>query len=441
MTDLTIPDELWRTIRLHLLEDPNLERAAVAFAGIAGNQKDLLLREWEPVREDEYLAQLSYHLEVSPTVWARAAKRSRRSGEAVIILHSHPNDPRKPRFSTSDDAGEKELVPKLQGRSNVPIGAVVVSPAGLEARVHSAGTRTRPLQVKVIGRSELSPRGGPAEDRFARQALALGSAGQKRLSQMTVGVVGAGGLGSHVVQQLAHLGVGQLVVADFDDVSESNLSRLVGGRRWDARFYRSKTSVARRLVRQIGGPTKCEVVPGRLQDRGVARRLIRCDFVFGCTDNQWSRSVLNTIAFQYYVPTIDLGVELQVNGAMGGRVSLLRPSGPCLWCMGVLSHERVRAEQLPQEAREQEVARGYIQGIDEPAPAVISINGAIASLGVTEFLAYTTHFAQEPRPLLLVYRISDGSVRRTAPAQEPNCYTCSNKGILGAGDLAPSPWD
>ena len=85
--------------------------------------------------------------------------------------------------------------------------------------------------------------------------------------------------------------------------------------------------------------------------------------------------VFNAIAFQYYVPVLDLGVELQSDGAIGGRVNWLRPGGACLWCAGVLHSKRVRAEQLPEEARTAELERGYITGLDEPAPAVISING------------------------------------------------------------------
>src|SRR5262249_23324785 len=136
--------------------------------------------------------------------------------------------------------------------------------------------------------------------RFERQIRALGSDGHAQLRATTIGVVGAGGLGAHVIQQLAHLGIGHLVVIDPDRVSTTNLSRLVGARRRDARLRRRKTHVARRMVGNIGGPTRVTTVFGSATDAEPARALLDCDVIIGCTDTQWSRTILNAIAYQYY---------------------------------------------------------------------------------------------------------------------------------------------
>jgi proteasome lid subunit RPN8/RPN11 len=89
--------------------------------------------------QEDYLVQLGYHLEVSGTVWARAAKRARESREAVVIFHSHPTDPNRPAFSASDDYGEELVVPKLQARAAVPVAAAVLAPGGERARLHMPG--------------------------------------------------------------------------------------------------------------------------------------------------------------------------------------------------------------------------------------------------------------------------------------------------------------
>jgi molybdopterin/thiamine biosynthesis adenylyltransferase len=426
-----------------LLSTPELERAAVGFAGIRrdGSVRQLLLRDWMPVPPEEYLAQLGYHLEVSPMFWARAAKRCRADNEAMVILHSHPRDPGKPRFSPSDDSGEKSLIPKIRARAEIPVAAVVVSPGGVTGRLTEDGS-SADMGILAVGSV---PRPPDVVDQyqdaaFDRQVRALGAEGQAAIQSLRIGVVGVGGLGSHVVQQLTHLGVGQLTVVDPDQVSVTNLSRLVGASRWDVWLRRRKTRLARRMARRLGGKTRIAEVSEPVDSPAAATQLLACDLIFGCTDNQLSRTVLNAIAFQYYLPVIDLGVELQT-AAMGGRVTWLAPGGACLWCMGVLDPETVRVEQLPPALRRDEQARGYIQGIDEPAPAVISINGVIASLGVTEMLARLTGFAgTSSRSSLLLYRLTDGAVRRTSPAPKPSCSTCSATGILGAGDLAPPPW-
>jgi Dinucleotide-utilizing enzymes involved in molybdopterin and thiamine biosynthesis family 2 len=408
----------------------------------AANTRGSFCVTGSPSPPDKYVVQLGYHLEVDATFWARHAKRARRSGEALVILHSHPRDRKVPQFSPSDDAGEAQLVPKLQARAPVAVGAVVLSPGGTQGRItEPGGSQAKPLRVAVVGDLATNPSAQITDARFDRQLRVLGQEGQAVLASTTVGVVGAGGLGSHVVQQLAHLGVGRVIVVDPDRVQSTNLSRLVGASRFDATLRRHKTTVARRLARRVGGPTRVDEVRGSVTDAEPARRLLTCDVVVGCTDNQWSRTVLNAMAFQYYLPVMDLGVELQTGGAMGGRVTWLSPGSPCLWCRGVLSAARVRAEQLPSAALQDELARGYLEGIDEPAPAVVSINGVVASIGVTEMLARLTGFSgPDERADQLIYRIADGTVRRTSQTANDTCPTCSSKGLLGRGDLARPPW-
>ena len=439
---LRAPSPLWAEITADLLSTPELERAAVGFAGIRRNgaATELLLRDWTPVPAEEYLVQLGYHLEVSPVFWARAAKRCRGDHEAMVIMHSHPRDTERPRFSPSDDSGERNLIPKVRARAAVPVGAVVLSPGGAAGRLTEDGASVA-MDVQTVGGPPVRVTTGHGGKEFDRQVRALGREGHPVLRCLRIGVVGAGGLGSHAVQQLIHLGGGEITVVDPDRVAVTNLSRLVGASRFDVWLRRRKTRLARRLARRLGSKTRIVEISESVAASGVASRLLACDLVFGCTDNQLSRTILNAIAFQFYVPVVDLGVELQVGGAMGGRVSWLAPGGACLWCMGVLDSETVRVEQLPPALRHDEEARGYIRGLDEPAPAVVSINGVIASLGVTEMLARVTTFAgTTPRSTLLLYRLGDGVVRRTSPNQMPACPTCSASGVLGAGDLAATPW-
>jgi molybdopterin/thiamine biosynthesis adenylyltransferase len=442
MSSLRVAPRDWQELRTDLLSTPHLERAAVGFAGVRGQRNtELLLRDWIPLAREDYLVQLGHHLEVSGSVWARAAKRARESHEAIVIFHSHPRDSKRPDFSVSDDYGEELVVPKLQARAPVPVAAAVLAPGGERARLHVPGaSRVMEASVERVG----EPAGGAAvasSERFDRQVRALTHEGQGAIAALSVGVVGAGGLGSHVVQQLLHLGVGELLVIDPDTVAVSNLSRLVGAGRRDALWSRPKIKLARRMARRLGSKTRLRLVQGSITDEEIGRQLLDCDVVIGGTDNQWSRTVLNQIAYQYYVPVLDLGVELQPGGAMGGRVSWLAPGSACLWCAGILDAAQVRAEQLPPELAAAERERGYIAGVEEPAPAVVSINGAIASVAVTELLARWTGFAgTAPRADLLLYRLNDGSLRRISPRSLSECPTCGPDGLVGSGDLASSPW-
>ena len=69
--------------------------------------------------------------------------------------------------------------------------------------------------------------------RFERNIELFGESGQQRLRESRVAVVGVGGLGTHVVQQLALLGVGALTLVDGEELSESNKNRYVGVRHDD----------------------------------------------------------------------------------------------------------------------------------------------------------------------------------------------------------------
>ena len=67
-------------------------------------------------------------------------------------------------------------------------------------------------------------------DRYDRNIRFFGKEGQERLAEVQVSVIGIGGLGTHVVQQLALLGVGKLTLIDSEDLDFTNLNRYIGVR-------------------------------------------------------------------------------------------------------------------------------------------------------------------------------------------------------------------
>src|SRR5206468_1741580 len=88
-----------------------------------------------------------------------------------------------------------------------------------------------------------------SEVSFDRQVRAFGAAGQDRLREMRVGIVGLGGTGSIVLEQLAHLGVRRFLLMDPDFVERTNLNRLVGSTESDV--GKSKVEVATAYAKRI----------------------------------------------------------------------------------------------------------------------------------------------------------------------------------------------
>lgn len=78
---------------------------------------------------------------------------------------------------------------------------------------------------------------------YDRQTRLFGASGQQILAGLKVGIIGLGGGGSLVNEWLSRLGVGNIVAVDFDRVDVTNLARVVGATRWDARSWLASSSI------------------------------------------------------------------------------------------------------------------------------------------------------------------------------------------------------
>jgi hypothetical protein len=106
-----------------------------------------------------------------------------------------------------------------------------------------------------------------------------------------------------------------------------------------------------------------------------------------------------------------------------------------LFCGGVINPDQLRIELLSPEARHEEMARGYIRDLnDAGAPAVVTLNGVVASLATTSFLRWAV--GDKPiEPGAWVYRSYAGDVRREDVHRDPECPVCSRGARLGRADL------
>ena len=147
----------------------------------------------------------------------------------------------------------------------------------------------------------------------------FGREGQETMRDLTVAVVGAGGGGSLLVEMLAHLGVGRIIVVDFDIVDETNLSRIVGATAADV--GRLKVDVARDVVARIDPDVDVDARSGDIAYADDARRLRDADFAFLATDNILSRYAFNLVCHQYLVPGIQVGAK--VSGDHAGGIELI----------------------------------------------------------------------------------------------------------------------
>jgi hypothetical protein len=230
----------------------------------------------------------------------------------------------------------------------------------------------------------------------------LGPDSDRTIANARVAVVGLCGGGSHVCQQLAHIGVGLIKLLDLDRADETNRNRMVGLSAVAARGRSRKTTVMRDLVRAVHPQAHVEVHPNRWQDCHDVLR--DCTAIFGCVDSFSERAQLESYARRYMVPYIDVGMD--VSGEAGrhfltGQVILSLPGHPCMKCMGFLTDE-----VLGQEANNYGAAGGKAQ--------VVWPNGVLASAAVGSFMGILTPWnADLMPPLYLEY---DGNRMKLTPS-------------------------
>lgn len=276
--------------------------------------------------------------------------------------------------------------------------------------------------------------------RFDRQLLLFGDEGQKKIETNKVGIVGLGGIGSQVVQSLTYLGVSSFVLVDDDPVEESNLNRLIGATAEDEHQTSRKTKVAERLVLSVRPDAFVETHPVNLRTKEAIDSLKTCTVIFGCVDNDAARLVLSELAAAYSITLIDSATEIIPNVTplgFGGRVIVARPGDICLSCAKAIDMDIAKQELESPEARTVRRAHGYGVGDRVTAPAVVSLNGVIANLAVTEFMMLVTGL-REPNTFLH-YRgergLKDGNVLiKHIVIPDLDCFTCHY--LVGKRDLA-----
>src|SRR5258708_15939338 len=365
-----------------------------AFLAVVPSRGKLLLQAYHVFSRDE-LDQSQGGVAVLDNIKVRELANLRRRHLALVDVHTHPASGRSVRFSTFDEEELPEFAKyvgfKLPGQ---PFGALVLSETACSGSVWHDGRRTR-LQVRGIGeiaavpswarQVENSSLQSTAVSRYDRQIRALGRAGQARLSAMRVGIVGLGGTGSQVAQQLAHLGVEDLILVDDDRVESSNLPRLAGAAWWNAPLRSKKTAVAARAIRRFTRRTRIRRL-GSLRSTKSLNQLQGVDMLVGCVDNDGARLIMTELAAANLTPYLDIGVSVEVSQdglAIGGGVGFYLPGGPCLACMDELDFS-AGAPDLEAEAQHGiRLERGYATD-RQVEPALMPLNTVLVGAALLE---------------------------------------------------------
>ncbi len=144
-----------------------------------------------------------------------------------------------------------------------------------------------------------------ATDRYATLDL-ISWWRQDVVRNATVMVVGAGALGNEVLKNLSLMGVGRLVVVDFDTIEDANLSRSVLFRQQDR--GRRKAEVAAERIKELNPDVQMRALHMDVNDLGLGL-IRRMDVIIGCLDNRQARLSVNRACWHLGKPWVDGGIQ------------------------------------------------------------------------------------------------------------------------------------
>lgn len=227
-------------------------------------------------------------------------------------------------------------------------------------------------------------------ERYQRQSF-LGLDSQAEIESTVIGVIGLGGGGSHIVQQLAHIGFKHFVLYDDDIVTETNMNRLIGARSIDVSATTTKLHLAKTMILGLQPDANINGFPCRWQES--PDMLKRCHIIFGCIETYLGRLEIEQHCRRYLAHYIDIGMDVHGGPTIGGQIILSSPGGPCMKCIGFITDEN-----LTKEGTAYDKAGGR--------PQVVWPNGVLASTAVGIAVDLVTGWSRLPKTSY--YRVYDG---------------------------------
>lgn len=244
-------------------------------------------------------------------------------------------------------------------------------------------------------------------DRYSRHLRLpqVGVAGQEKLEQSRVLLVGAGGLGSPAAFYLAAAGVGFLRIVDNDQVDRSNLQRQI--LHTESRIGMDKVQSAQLSLAALNPRTRIDAHAHRLDAGNVESLMADMDVVVDGADNFATRYLLSDACVQLAKPLVYGAVHRFEGQASVFDAGRQRGVAPCYRC---LFPEAPRAEDAPN------CAEAGVLGV---------LPGVIGLLQATEAIKLLLGIGQSLSGRLLHFDALAMRFRETRLRADPDCPVCA----------------
>jgi hypothetical protein len=465
--------------RKHLLRD-NLEEACFLFCHVVETQSParvIFLADYVVILDSScYRKRTGTSIVIDSDAKTELYNRFVKSPyNGLVNCHSHPFSHGHVDFSYTDHtddllhlSDQLEQLPrgkrKVGQKGVVYVASMVFGQNTFDARGYSHSPGLPPFlptikEVQVLAETFriLTPTGGraipplsyEARRTYDRQIMAFGEEGQQALAHLRVGIVGTGGIGSIIAEDLPRQGVKSVALVDPDYLGLSNLSRWQGAHPEDV--GKLKVRILAKRLKAMFPAIKITPVASSLASAKALKALKSCDVIVGAVDNHLARFLLNRLSVQYLIPYLDAATVISKRKEdnqieLLARLAVVVPgTTACHTCSSITYYEykEIVPHLYDSQTRQLLIALGYIQDHPEVAsPAVMPVNLQAASMLLLELQNLVTGFHPLARSVAMD---SLRPNRRTLRSDSDNfpegpsesCLTCS--GYLGKGDSEPLP--
>jgi molybdopterin/thiamine biosynthesis adenylyltransferase len=395
---------------------------------------------------DQSLAHLSLQPEFVYDLLCQITNR--KDVDTIVDVHTHPFSSGGVAFSGVDDHDEHEFFRFLADTFDaIHFGSIVLSQSDYSARLWlrdekhivqlAANVRTQ-TALEAWRSSSEDYRPNPSEylsqeSYLHRAALALGVDALERMTDgQRIVIVGLGGIGSVIAENLIHMGFRDLALVDPDTLERSNLSRVVGSTVNAVEQGKRKVDCIRDHLLAICPRAQIDTYPLDVHDASLDPVIAEANWVIVATDNHRSRFRIQRACFRFFVPFLSAGVNITVADSIvtdvSGEVILVRCGDHhCLNCLGRLNPLKMEVERNPAAYVATDlINRGYVSGENIKQPAVKTLNAIIASLAVDTLInQYTGRQANHP---VLVYESNLQATiypdEESLRSRNKDCFSC-----------------
>ncbi|HEY9395586.1 adenylyltransferase/sulfurtransferase MoeZ [Nocardioides sp. NPDC006303] len=241
--------------------------------------------------------------------------------------------------------------------------------------------------------------------RYSRHLIIpdVGMAGQKRLKNAKVLVIGAGGLGSPALLYLAAAGVGTLGIVEFDEVDESNLQRQIIHKQ--STVGQPKAESAAAAIKEVNPYVNIVLHDVRLDNDNVREIFTGYDLIVDGTDNFATRYMVNDAAYFLGIPYV-WGSIYRFDGQASVFAPTLTDDAPCYRCL---------YPEPPPPGMVPSCAEGGVLGV---------LCASIGSIQVNEAIKMLTGIGEPLVGKLMIYDALEMEYRKLKVRKDPNCALC-----------------